>query len=38
MPGYTGYIGVEYEGDVLGEAEGIMATKELMLKTASEIA
>ena len=30
--GYTGFIGVEYEGNVLGEEEGILATKELLLK------
>ena len=30
--GYTGYVGVEYEGDELSEAEGILATKELLLK------
>ena len=30
--GYTGYIGVEYEGSDLSEEEGILATKELMLK------
>ena len=35
--GYTGYIGVEYEGNDLGEVEGIMATKALMLKSASEL-
>lgn len=35
--GYTGYIGVEYEGNELGEMEGIMATKALMLKSASEL-
>ncbi len=29
--GYTGFIGVEYEGDNLSEAEGIMATKNLLL-------
>ncbi|MGB7394909.1 MAG: sugar phosphate isomerase/epimerase family protein [Pricia sp.] len=34
---YTGFIGVEYEGDELGEEEGIMATKDLMLKAAQEI-
>lgn len=28
--GYRGYIGVEYEGKVLGEAEGIKATKKLL--------
>ncbi|MDZ4715585.1 MAG: sugar phosphate isomerase/epimerase family protein [Cytophagales bacterium] len=28
--GYTGYIGIEYEGDKLTEAEGIKATKALL--------
>jgi sugar phosphate isomerase/epimerase len=28
--GYTGYIGIEYEGGVLSEAEGIKATKVLL--------
>ena len=28
--GYRGYIGVEYEGKGLGEAEGILATKKLL--------
>lgn len=35
--GYNGYIGVEYEGDELGEQEGILATKALMLKSAGEL-
>lgn len=35
--GYTGYIGVEYEGNELSEKEGIMATKALMLKSVSEL-
>jgi len=35
--GYTGYIGVEYEGHELGEEEGILATKNLLLKAAKEI-
>tara|TARA_R110002050_G_scaffold48356_3_gene112504 strand:- start:65342 stop:66337 length:996 start_codon:yes stop_codon:yes gene_type:complete len=35
--GYKGYIDVEYEGDVLGEEEGILATKELLLKAAKSI-
>ena len=35
--GYTGFIGVEYEGDNLGEEEGINATKELLLNAAKEI-
>ncbi len=33
--GYNGYIGVEYEGRKLGEEEGILATKNLLL-TASK--
>jgi len=35
--GYTGYIGVEYEGSELGEEAGIVATKELMLKAATQM-
>ena len=35
--GYTGFIGVEYEGSELGEEAGILATKELMLKAAKEM-
>ncbi|MFX0555871.1 sugar phosphate isomerase/epimerase family protein [Maribacter sp. CXY002] len=35
--GYTGYIGVEYEGTELGEEAGIIATKELLLKAAKEV-
>ena len=30
--GYTGFIGVEYEGSDLSEEEGILATKNLLLK------
>ena len=30
--GYQGYVGIEYEGDKLGEKEGILATKELLIK------
>ena len=30
--GYTGYIGVEYEGNQLAEAAGIAATRDLLLK------
>ncbi|WP_190810591.1 sugar phosphate isomerase/epimerase [Flagellimonas sp. S3867] len=30
--GYTGYIGVEYEGSNLGEEEGILATRDLLIK------
>jgi sugar phosphate isomerase/epimerase len=35
--GYNGYVGVEYEGDILGEEEGIIATKNLLLKTIGEL-
>ncbi len=35
--GYTGYIGVEYEGSELGEEEGIIATRDLLLKAAKEV-
>ena len=36
--GYTGYIGVEFEGSELSEEEGIMATKELLVNAAKELA
>ncbi|WP_373071613.1 sugar phosphate isomerase/epimerase family protein [Zeaxanthinibacter enoshimensis] len=35
--GYSGFIGVEYEGDGMGEEAGIMATKELLLKAAKDL-
>jgi sugar phosphate isomerase/epimerase len=35
--GYTGFIGVEYEGSGLGEPEGIIATRDLMLKAAKTL-
>ncbi|MGB5507758.1 MAG: sugar phosphate isomerase/epimerase, partial [Robiginitalea sp.] len=35
--GYTGFVGVEYEGDVLNEEEGIRATRELLLKAAKKV-
>jgi sugar phosphate isomerase/epimerase len=35
--GYTGFIGVEYEGDNLSEVDGIFATKNLMLKANAEL-
>lgn len=35
--GYTGYIGVEYEGEGLSEEAGILATKELLLNTAKKL-
>ncbi len=35
--GYTGYVGVEYEGRELSEEEGIMKTKELLIKIGQEL-
>ena len=35
--GYTGFVGVEYEGDKIGEEAGIMATKELLLSAAKKV-
>ncbi|MFS4492948.1 sugar phosphate isomerase/epimerase family protein [Maribacter sp. 2308TA10-17] len=35
--GYTGFIGVEYEGSILDEEAGIKATKDLMLRIAKEL-
>lgn len=36
--GYRGHVGVEYEGRKLSEAEGIKATKELLVKTREKLA
>ncbi|KQC30452.1 sugar phosphate isomerase/epimerase family protein [Flagellimonas eckloniae] len=36
--GYSGYIGVEYEGKELSEEEGILATKSLLLKLLNQSA
>jgi L-ribulose-5-phosphate 3-epimerase len=33
--GYKGYIGIEYEGERLSEAEGVAATKKLLQRTRS---
>jgi hypothetical protein len=30
--GFRGYIGIEYEGSELSQDEGIMATKNLLIK------
>ena len=30
--GYTGYVGVEYEGERLSEEDGIKATRDLLIK------
>ncbi len=35
--GYTGYIGVEYEGRELSEEEGIKATRDLLIKAGKQI-
>lgn len=35
--GFTGYIGIEYEGDRLSEPDGIKATIDLLKKAGSEI-
>ena len=35
--GYSGYIGVEFEGSGLGEEAGIAATRDLLLKAAAEL-
>jgi hypothetical protein len=32
--GYDGFIGVEYEGEILSEKDGIIATKKLLEKAA----
>jgi hydroxypyruvate isomerase len=35
--GYTGYVGIEYEGENYSEREGIILTKELLEKVGSEL-
>ena len=35
--GYTNFIGVEYQGERLSEKEGILATRDLLLKVAKEV-
>lgn len=35
--GYSGYIGIEYEGSRLGEKDGILATKKLLEKAGSSV-
>ncbi len=35
--GYTGYVGIEYEGNTLSEKEGILATKALLEKVGREL-
>lgn len=35
--GYTGFVGVEYEGSVLSEEEGIIATRDLLIKAGKQV-
>ncbi len=35
--GYSGYVGIEYEGGKLGEMEGIQKSKELLEKVAAKL-
>ncbi|MBT8269230.1 MAG: sugar phosphate isomerase/epimerase, partial [Flavobacteriaceae bacterium] len=35
--GYTGFIGVEYEGNRLSEEEGLLATKNLLISAAQKV-
>ena len=35
--GYTGYVGIEYEGNELSEKEGIIATKKLLEKVGGKL-
>ncbi|NND06239.1 MAG: TIM barrel protein [Saprospiraceae bacterium] len=35
--GYSGYVGIEYEGSRLSEAEGILATKKLLEKVGTKL-
>jgi sugar phosphate isomerase/epimerase len=35
--GYTGYVGIEYEGSRLSEPEGIKATKDLLIKAGIDV-
>ncbi len=35
--GYTGYVGIEYEGDGMTAEEGIMATKNLLLEVGKKL-
>jgi L-ribulose-5-phosphate 3-epimerase len=36
--GYRGFVGIEYEGGKIGEAEGIMATKKLLERVREQLA
>jgi L-ribulose-5-phosphate 3-epimerase len=36
--GYRGYVGIEYEGSILPEREGIQATKDLLVRVRDDLA
>lgn len=36
--GYHGWVGVEYEGNAIGEREGILATKKLLDRVRTQLA
>ena len=36
--GYRGYVGIEYEGSKLPEAEGILATRKLLERVRTSLA
>jgi sugar phosphate isomerase/epimerase len=35
--GYSGYVGIEYEGEQLNEEEGVQATRNLLIKVQKEV-
>ncbi len=35
--GYRGFVGIEYEGEQLGEVEGIRKTKELLERVFAQV-
>jgi len=35
--GYRGWVGIEYEGNAVPEAEGILATKKLLERVREEL-
>ena len=35
--GYTGFLGVEFEGEDIAPEKGIMATKELLIKAGKQL-
>jgi len=35
--GYSGYVGIEYEGEQLSEEDGVRATRDLLRKIQNEM-